>query len=85
MKKIAFGFAAALAFGLASLAVPASAATVQPAGIASHATDFSAQRVVRRTVVRRPMMRPGRVCSVRKVVRRGPMGGRAVSVTRVCR
>jgi len=80
MKKIAFGFAAALALGLASIAAPASAATVQPAGIASHdATDFSARRVVKRVIRRGP------VCTVRKVVRRGPMGRRVVTKTRVCR
>lgn len=80
MKKIAFGFAAAMALGLASFAAPASAATATPAGISS-STDISAARyVVRKTVVRR-----GPVCTMRTVVRRGPMGRRVVTKTRVCR
>ena len=80
MKKIAFGIAGALALGFASLAVPASAATPAPAGIASSSTDISAARYVRRTVIRR-----GPVCTMRTVVRRGPMGRRVVTKTRVCR
>ena len=80
MKTVALGFAAAVALGLASFAVPASAATSQSAGISAPMTDVSSQVVVRRTVVR-----GGPVCSVRKVVRRGPMGRRVVSTTRVCR
>ena len=79
MKKIAFGFAAAMALGLASFVAPASAATPTPTGI-STSTDISAARYVRRTVVRR-----GRVCTMRTVVRRGPMGRRVVTKTRVCR
>ena len=79
MKKIAFGFAAAMALGLASFAAPASAAAPIPTGF-STSTDISAARVVRRTVVRR-----GPVCTVRTVVRRGPMGRRVVTKTRVCR
>ena len=79
MKKIAFGFAGALALGLASFAVPASAAAPAPSGI-SDSTDVSAARVVRRTVIRR-----GPVCTMRTVVRRGPMGRRVVTKTRVCR
>jgi hypothetical protein len=80
MKKIAFGFAAAVALGLASFVAPASAATPAPTGISS-STDMSSQRyVTRRTVVRR-----GPVCTMRKVVRRGPMGRRVVTKTRICR
>ena len=79
MKKIAFGFAGALALGFVSLAVPASAAAPVPTGI-STSTDISAARYVRRTVVRR-----GPVCTMRTVVRRGPMGRRVVTKTRVCR
>ena len=81
MKKIAFGFAAALALGLASIAVPASAATSQSAGISAPVTDMSSQRVVRRTTV----VRRGPVCSVRVVRTRGPMGRVVVRKTRVCR
>ncbi len=86
MKKLVLGFAAALALGLASFAVPASAATATPAGI-SQSTDISAARyVTRRTVVRRgPGYHRGRVCTVRKVVRRGPYGRRVVTTQRVCR
>ena len=83
MKTLALGFAAAVTLGLASFAVPASAATSQPAGLSS-ATDFSSQRMERR-MMRRPMMRRGPVCTVRTEVRRGPMGRRIVSKTRVCR
>lgn len=80
MKKLAFGFAAAVALGLASFSAPASAAAPAQAGIAA-STDLSAARyVVRRTVVRR-----GPVCTMRTVVRRGPMGRRIVTKTRVCR
>jgi hypothetical protein len=79
LKKIAFGFAAAMALGLASFVAPASAATPAPTGI-STSTDISAARYVRRTVVRR-----GPVCTMRTVVRRGPMGRRVVTKTRVCR
>ena len=71
--------------GFASRAGPASAAPAQPAGIASHATDFSAQRMGERRMMRRPMMRRGPVCTVRTEVRRGPMGRRIVSKTKVCR
>jgi hypothetical protein len=80
LKKIAFGFAAALALGLASFVAPASAATPVQAGISTN-TDISAARyVVRKTVVRR-----GPVCTMRTVVRRGPMGRRVVTKARVCR
>jgi hypothetical protein len=81
LKKIAFGIAAVVALGLASISAPASAATPVQAGLASTNTDISAARyVVRRTVVRR-----GPVCTVRTVIRRGPMGRRVVTKTRVCR
>jgi hypothetical protein len=80
VKKIVFGVAAAVVLGLASFSGPASAAPVQ-SGVIAPITDVSAARyVVRKTVVRR-----GPVCTVRKVVRRGPMGRRVVSTTRVCR
>ena len=81
LKKIVFGFAAAVALGLASFAVPASAAVPVQTGIASNNTDVSAQRHMRR----HSMMRRGPVCTVRTVVRRGPMGRRVVTKTRVCR
>lgn len=80
MKKIAFGVAAAVLLGLASFSAPASAAPVQAPAVAP-ITDFSAARYV----VRKKMVRRGPVCTVRKVVRRGPMGRRVVSTTRVCR
>ncbi|KIZ33461.1 MULTISPECIES: hypothetical protein [Rhodopseudomonas] len=82
MKNIAFGMAAAVLLGLASFAAPASAAPVAAPGmVAAPMTDVSAaRRVVRKTVIRR-----GRVCTMRKVVRRGPMGRRVVTKTRVCR
>ena len=78
LKKVACGFASAVAVGLASFVAPAFAAPVQ-AGIA-FSPDISAARYVSRTVVRR-----GPVCSMRTVVRRGPMGRRVVTKTRVCR
>jgi hypothetical protein len=91
VKKFAFGFAAAIALGLASLSAPASAATATQTSVSAPMTDVSSQYMERRTVVRRgpgygrPMMGRGRACEVRKVVRRGPMGRRVVSTTRVCR
>jgi outer membrane lipoprotein-sorting protein len=80
VTKIAFGVAAAVVFGLASFSALASAAApVQE--VAAPITDVSAARyVVRKTVIRRG----GPVCSVRKIVRRGPMGRRVVTTTRVC-
>ncbi|MBC7577070.1 MAG: hypothetical protein H7312_06865 [Tardiphaga sp.] len=80
MKKFALGFAAAVALGLVAFAVPASAATPTPQGI-STSTDISAARYG----ARRKSVRRGRVCSMRTVVRRGPMGRRIVTKTRVCR
>jgi hypothetical protein len=81
VKKIAFGFAAAVVLGLASFSAPASAAAPLPTNVAAPLTDVSAARyVARRTVVRR-----GPVCTMRTVVRRGPMGRRVVTKTRVCR
>jgi hypothetical protein len=90
LKKLVLGFAAAAALGIASFAVPASAATSAPAGI-SQSTDVSAARyVVRRKVVRRGPVyhrgyHRGPVCTVRKIVRRGPYGRRVVTTRRVCR
>ena len=82
MKTLALGFAAALALGAASFAVPASASTSQPAtGVNAPMTDMSSQRVVRRTTV----IRRGPVCTVRVVRTRGPMGRVVVRKTRVCR
>jgi hypothetical protein len=81
LKKFAFGLAAAVVIGLASLTASASASTtVQTTKVAAPITDFSAARYVKRTVVRR-----GPVCTMRTVVRRGPMGRRVVTKTRVCR
>ncbi|MBI5130100.1 MAG: hypothetical protein HZA66_11715 [Rhodopseudomonas palustris] len=83
MKKLALGIAAAVVLGLGAFSAPASAATSAPAASTTAApmTDVSSQRYVsRRTVVRH-----GPRCTVRKVVRRGPMGRRVVSTTRVCR
>lgn len=83
MKKFAYGFAAVLALGLASLSAPASAVTLvqSTTSIAAPALEATpAAYVVRRTVVRR-----GPVCSMRTVVRRGPHGRRVVTKTRVCR
>lgn len=74
MKKTAFGFAAAIALGLASFSVPASAFQVSP-GLAAHSSsDVTAVRFVRR-----------KVCTVRKTVTRGPHGRRVVRKVRVCR
>jgi hypothetical protein len=81
MKKIALGVAAAIALGLAAFSAPASAAMTASSTVAAPMTDVSAQRYVeRRRVIRR-----GPVCTVRTVVRRGPMGRRVVTKTRVCR
>ncbi|WP_041798292.1 hypothetical protein [Rhodopseudomonas palustris] len=82
MKKTAFGIAAAFALGLAVFSAPASAATPAPAAstVAAPMTDVSAQRYDRRRVVRH-----GPRCTVRKEVRRGPMGRRVVRTVRVCR
>ena len=86
MKKLAIGFAAAMTLGLTALAGSVSAMPAQAAGIESRATDFSAQRMMEdRRMMRRPMMRRGPVCTVRTEVRRGPMGRRIVSKTKVCR
>lgn len=79
MKKFVFGFAAAVALGLVSLAAPASAAAPAKTGFEASVTDVSAQRMVRKVIRRGPN------CTVKKVVRRGPMGRRIVSTTRVCR
>jgi hypothetical protein len=85
VKKIAFGIAATIALGLVSIGSPASAAAPLPAGVATNTaatnTDVSAQRYYSR----RGMMRRGPVCTVRKEVRRGPMGRRVVRTVRVCR
>jgi uncharacterized lipoprotein YbaY len=86
VRKIAVGIAAAVALGLASFGTPASAAAPLPAGVATTNTaatntDVSAQRYYSR----RGMMRRGPVCTVRKEVRRGPMGRRVVRTVRVCR
>jgi hypothetical protein len=82
MKKFAFGFAAAVALGLASLSAPASAATLvqSTTSVAAPVSNVTPAAYVRRTVIRR-----GPVCSMRTVVRRGPMGRRVVTKTRVCR
>lgn len=83
MKKITLGLAAALALGVAAFSGAASAAPAPQSQttIAQPMTDVSAQRYVeRRRVVRR-----GPVCTVRKVVTRGPYGRRIVRSTRVCR
>jgi len=68
------------AIGLGTLAAPATAAPLA-AGVATTNTDVSAQRYY----ARRGMVRRGPVCTVRKVVTRGPMGRRVVRTTRVCR
>jgi hypothetical protein len=80
VKKIALGVAAALLLGLGSLSVPASAATPLSVQPAASITDVSAARYMVRKHVRR-----GPVCTVRKVVRRGPHGRRVVTRTRICR
>lgn len=97
MKKIALGIAATIALGLVSIGSPAQAATPLPAGIATTNsvttntvttnTDLSAQRYYTRRGhnARRGMVRRGPVCTVRKEVRRGPMGRRVVRTVRVCR
>lgn len=79
MKTTALGFAAAVLLGMASFVAPASASTITPAGITQPSTDISARRVVRKVIRRAP------VCTVRKVVTRGPFGRRIVRKTRVCR
>jgi len=80
VKKTALGFAAALALGLASLTVPASAMQVAP-GIATHSSDIT-------TVQYRHghrHMAPRKVCTVRTMVSRGHHGKRIVKKVRVCR
>ncbi len=81
MKKIAFGFAAALTLGLTSMGAPASAAMVsqQTQGV-SQATEFSSQYVRRSVTVRR-----GPFCTTRIVRTRGPMGRVIVRKVRTCR
>ena len=89
MKRFAFGFAAAVVLGLASLSAPASAATITKTNVVAPMTKVSAQPMTdvssQRYVTRRTVIRRGPFCTVRKVVRRGPMGRRVVSTTRVCR
>ena len=92
MKKIALGIAATIALGLVSIGSPAQAAAPLPAGVATTNsvttnTDVSAQRYYTRRGhnARRGMVRRGPVCTVRKEVRRGPMGRRVVRTVRVCR
>jgi hypothetical protein len=81
VKKTALGFAAALALGLASFAVPASALPVAP-GIAAHSSsDITTVQYRHR---HRHMARP-KVCSFRTVVTRGHHGKRIVKKVRVCR
>ncbi|WP_322516662.1 hypothetical protein SR870_03500 [Rhodopseudomonas palustris] len=83
MKKTAFGIAAAFALGLAAFSAPASAAAPAPATstLAAAMTDVSAQRYIER----RRVVRHGPRCTIRKEVRRGPMGRRVVRTVRVCR
>ncbi|HWV96809.1 MAG TPA: hypothetical protein VN130_06660 [Xanthobacteraceae bacterium] len=76
MKKIAFGFAAAVALGLASYAAPASALPAAP-GIAAHSpSDVT-------TVQYRHRHRPH--CTMKTIVKRGHHGHRVVKRVRVCR
>lgn len=82
MKKIAFGFAAALALGLATLAAPASAA---PAAAPAFGLTNIAHPGVTNAYVTRRVVRRGPHCTVRKVVRRGPYGQRIVTTKRFCR
>jgi hypothetical protein len=82
LKTSTFALAAAFTLGLASFTAPASAMSPAPAAVISHGTAniSPAAYVVKRTVVRH-----GPVCTMRKVVRRGPHGRKIVTQTRVCR
>ncbi len=80
MKTLAFGFAAAVALGIASFAAPASAAPVRAPAFAGAAhADVSQAYYVRRSYVRR-----GPYCTWRTVVTYGPYG-KTVKKVRVCR
>ena len=81
MKKISFGFAAALALGFAALAAPASAA---PAAVPAPGLSDIAHPAVTKAYVERRVVRHGPRCTVRKIVRRGPYGRRVVTTKRVC-
>lgn len=75
MKKTALGFAAAIALGVASFSVPASALPAAH-GLATQSSDVT-------TVQYRHRHRP--VCTVRTIVQRGHHGHRIVKKVRVCR
>ncbi|MGB3866197.1 MAG: hypothetical protein WBA29_11290 [Xanthobacteraceae bacterium] len=77
MKKTAFGFAAAIALGLASLSAPASALPAAH-GVAVH-TSSDVTSVQFRRHHRKP------VCTMRTIVKHGHHGKRIVKRVRVCR
>lgn len=83
MKNFAFGIAAAATIGLASLSAPASAATTAPA-MTAHA-DTAGQITEFSSLMRRPIIRRGPVCTMKTIVKRGPHGRRIVNRVRVCR
>jgi hypothetical protein len=81
MKKIAFGFAAALVLGFAAFAAPASAA---PAAVPAPGLTDIAHPAVTKAYVTRRVVRRGPHCTMRRIVRRGPYGRRVVTTKRVC-
>jgi len=81
VKKIALGFAAALALSLAALTAPASAA---PSAVPAPGLTDIAHPAVTKAYVERRVIRRGPRCTVRKIVRRGPYGRRVVTTKRVC-
>lgn len=76
MKKSTFGFAAAIALGLAAFSAPASAFQAPVAGLAAAAGPDV-------TTVQFHRHRP--VCNIRTVVTRNKFGKRVVKKVRVCR
>lgn len=79
MKKTAFGFAAALALGLVSFSLPASAMPAAPGLSTQAASDVTTVQYRHRHVHRH------RACTYRTVVSRGYHGRRIVKRVRVCR
>lgn len=81
MKKFAFGFAAAVALGLASLTAPAVAMPIAPGSAVQAASDIVNVQYRRHGHVHRHRQ----VCTTRRVVSRGPHGRPIVRHVRVCR
>jgi hypothetical protein len=81
VKKTAFGFAAALALGLVSFSLPASAMPAVPGLATQAASDVTTVQYYHR---HRHVHRH-RACTYRTVVSRGYHGRRIVKRVRVCR